>query len=86
MAQEKKRILSGVVLESKMDKTAVVQVTRRFPHPRYKKFVTRSKKYYAHDDSNETRTGDTIRIIQAKPESKLKRWRVFQIDKRAAEV
>ena len=71
--------LTGVVLPSLMDKTAVVEVSRKFPHPLYKKYVTRSKKYYAHDTNNICQAGDMVSIIESKPISKLKRWRVLKV-------
>ena len=83
MADSGRRQLVGVVLESKMDKTAVVQVTRRFAHPIYKKFVSKNKKYYADDPSNIAQTGDTVRIIEARQLSKLKRWRLVEVTKKA---
>lgn len=83
MADSGRRQLVGEVLESKMDKTAVVQVTRRFAHPIYKKFVSKNKKYYADDPSNIAQTGDTVRIIEARQLSKLKRWRLVEVTKKA---
>tara|TARA_S200000501_G_scaffold351955_1_gene370354 strand:+ start:731 stop:994 length:264 start_codon:yes stop_codon:yes gene_type:complete len=78
-----RRQLIGLVLQSKMDRTAVVQVTRRFAHPVYKKFVSKNKKYYADDPSNIARAGDTVRIIEARQLSKLKRWRLVEVTKKA---
>ena len=72
--------LTGVVLPSLMDKTAVVEVSRKFPHPLYKKYVTRSKKYYAHDTNNICKAGDMVSIVESKPISKLKRWRVLKVE------
>ena len=69
----------GEVISSKMAKTIVVQVERRFPHPRYKKVVTSYKKFYAHDEKNEARPGDRVRIEETRPLSKLKRWRLVQV-------
>ena len=66
-----------------MDKTAVVQVTRRFAHPIYKKFVSKNKKYYADDPANVAQTGDTVKIIEARQLSKLKRWRLVEVTKKA---
>ena len=71
--------LTGKVLSSKMDKTAVVEVSRKFPHPLYKKYITRTKKYYAHDSENSCKPGDLVSIIESRPISKLKRWRVLAI-------
>jgi len=69
----------GIVLQSKMDKTIVVKVTRQKQHPRYKKYIRVSKKYYAHDEKNEAKIGDKVRIIESRPMSKLKRWRLFEV-------
>jgi small subunit ribosomal protein S17 len=69
-----KRILQGVVVSDKMDKTIVVEVERRIQHPIYKKFIRRSKRYHAHDESNAIKTGQTVRIIESRPLSKTKRW------------
>ena len=81
MSENKKKELIGTVLKSKMDKTVVVRVSRRFPHPKYKKFITRSKKYYAHDSQNICSEGDVIRIVESKPISKLKTWCVLKVEK-----
>ncbi len=80
-----RKILTGTVLESKMEKTVVVQVTRRFAHPTYKKFVTRTKKYYVHDELKKCRPGDVVKIIESRPLSKMKRWRVMEIEKTASQ-
>tara|TARA_Y100000768_G_C23613260_1_gene511516 strand:- start:322 stop:567 length:246 start_codon:yes stop_codon:yes gene_type:complete len=69
-----KRLLSGVVVSSNADKTIVVKVTRRVKHKLYKKIISRSKKYHAHDEKNEFKVGDTVSIIESKPISKLKSW------------
>ena len=71
-----KRILEGVVVSDKMDKTIVVKVERRVMHPVYKKFVRRSKKYHAHDEGNQFKSGDTVRIRECRPLSRTKRWEV----------
>jgi small subunit ribosomal protein S17 len=73
----------GEVLASKMAKTIVVRVERRFPHPKYKKVVTGFKKLYAHDEKGEARVGDRVRIIETRPLSKLKRWRLIAVVSRA---
>mgnify|MGYP001233832904 CR=1 FL=1 len=72
-----KRILQGVVVSDKNDKTVVVEVERRFKHPLLKKIVRRSKKYHAHDESNGHKIGDQVRIQETAPISKLKRWVVL---------
>lgn len=69
-----KRILQGEVVSDKTDKTVIVKVERRFTHPLYKKVVRRSKKYHAHDETNQFKTGDTVRIEECPPISKHKRW------------
>ena len=69
-----KRILQGVVVSDKMDKTIVVEVERRVQHPIYKKFIRRSKRYHAHDETNAIAIGATVRIVESRPMSKTKRW------------
>ncbi|MCK4579277.1 MAG: 30S ribosomal protein S17 [Candidatus Marinimicrobia bacterium] len=81
-----RRRLSGEVVKASMDKTAVVVVTRRFPHPMYKKYVTRTKKYYVHDEQNTCNTGDQVVIEATRPVSKLKSWRIKEITRQAAGV
>lgn len=72
-----KRVLQGVVVSDKMDKTIVVQVERRVTHPIYKKVIRLSKKYAAHDETNACKIGDTVRIQECRPISKHKRWVVL---------
>jgi|TARA_A100001011_G_scaffold380205_1_gene447196 small subunit ribosomal protein S17 len=78
-----KRQVVGKALENKMDKTATIEVERRFPHPVYNKFIVRTKKYYAHDESNSCSAGDVVRIEEYRATSKLKRWVVINIEKKA---
>ncbi|HEX8275539.1 MAG TPA: 30S ribosomal protein S17 [Longimicrobiaceae bacterium] len=73
----------GTVVSDKMDKTVVVSVERRFPHPLYGKQMTRSKKFHAHDENNDYHVGDVVRIVETRPLSKLKRWRVAEVIERA---
>jgi small subunit ribosomal protein S17 len=73
-----KRVLQGVVASDACDKTVVVLVERRFRHPVYKKFITRSKKYMAHDENNVHKAGETVRIEESRPLSKRKRWIVVE--------
>jgi small subunit ribosomal protein S17 len=73
----------GVVVSDKMQKTVVVQIDRRVPHPMYGKMVTRTKKLKAHDEENSAKLGDTVRIMETRPLSKDKRWRVVEIVERA---
>jgi small subunit ribosomal protein S17 len=79
-----KRTLSGVVVSDKQAKTLVVRVERRYTHPLFKKTVRRSKKYYAHDEANEYKVGDTVWIEEHAPISKLKRWAVVRGEKKKA--
>jgi small subunit ribosomal protein S17 len=72
-----KRILQGIVVSDAQDKTIVVRVERRVMHPMYKKFVTRSKKYAAHDEGNKFHTGDAVQIEESRPISKRKSWIVM---------
>lgn len=76
----------GEVISNKMTKTIVVRVERRFPHPRFKKVVTSYKKFYAHDEKNEARPGDRVRIEETRPLSKLKRWRLVQVVSKAEQL
>jgi small subunit ribosomal protein S17 len=71
-----RRVLQGVVVSDATEKTVTVKVERRFMHPMYKKFIVRSKKYLAHDESNKVKTGDRVKIRECRPMSKRKRWEV----------
>ncbi|WP_299437981.1 30S ribosomal protein S17 [uncultured Rhodospira sp.] len=73
-----RRILQGVVVSDKNDKTIVVKVERRFMHPVYKKFIRRSKKFAAHDEANQCKVGDIVRIRECAPISRRKTWEVVQ--------
>jgi small subunit ribosomal protein S17 len=79
-----KRMLQGIVVSDKQSKTVVVRVERRFTHPVMKKTVRRSKKYHAHDETNEFKVGDVVWIEEHRPISKLKRWTVARGEKKAA--
>lgn len=81
--QRKER--TGEVVSSKMQKTIVVSVKRRFPHPQFKKVVTSFKKFYAHDQKSEAKVGDIVRIVETRPLSKTKCWRLVEIIERAQE-
>jgi small subunit ribosomal protein S17 len=72
-----RRVLQGVVVSDKSDKTVVVRVDRRVMHPLYKKYIRRSSKMHAHDAENRHKIGDTVRIRECRPLSKLKRWEVI---------
>ena len=74
-----RRNLVGVVTSDKMDKTVVVQVSRRVMAPKFAKYVTKRTKYKAHSETNEAKQGDTVRIVESRPLSKDKRWRVAEI-------
>jgi len=77
---ERKRITqTGIVVSHAMDKTVVVEVEQRNPHPVYKRIVRRSNRFKCHDEKNECQTGDKVRIIESRPLSKQKRWRVKEI-------
>ncbi len=78
-----KRILQGVVVSDKNDKTIVVEVERRYMHPLFKKTVRRSKKYHAHDEANTHKVGDIVRIEEGRPVSKNKRWYVVAEEAKA---
>ncbi len=82
-ARPRRKVRDGVVLSAKMDKTVVVEVTRRSTHPQYSKTVQSHTRYYAHDEENTLKEGDKVRIVETKPLSKLKRWRVLEILERA---
>ncbi len=82
-AKGARKVRVGVVVSDKMQKTVVVQIERRVPHPVYGKMVTKSKKFKAHDEENSAKTGDTVRIVETRPLSKDKRWRVAEIVERA---
>ena len=80
-----KRILQGVVVSDACDKTVIVRVERRVMHPVYKKFISRSKKYAAHDEANQYKTGDRVRIEESRPLSKRKSWIVLAEPKTVTE-
>jgi small subunit ribosomal protein S17 len=83
IARTARKTRVGVVVSDKMDKTVVVEIERRFPHPLYGKMVTRTKRLKAHDEENAAKTGDRVRISETRPLSKQKRWRVLEILERA---
>ena len=74
-----RKVRVGVVTSDAMDKTVTVSVERQFPHPLYGKAMKRTKRYHAHDENNEYRVGDTVRITETRPLSKTKRWRVIEL-------
>ncbi|MEQ1886374.1 MAG: 30S ribosomal protein S17 [Bryobacteraceae bacterium] len=76
----------GSVVSNKMAKTIVVEVTRRVPHPIYKRIVTKRKKFYAHDEQGQANVGDVVRIVECRPMSKLKRWVLGDVVRKAVQV
>ncbi len=78
-----RKVRQGLVVSDKMDKTVVVAIERRVPHPVYGKMVTKTKKLKAHDEANSAKVGDTVRIVETRPLSKDKRWRLLEIVERA---
>jgi len=76
----------GEVVSTKMTKTIVVEVSRRVPHPLYKRIIGKRKKFYAHDEQGTAKLGDVVRIVECRPLSKLKRWQLAEVIRRAAQV
>jgi small subunit ribosomal protein S17 len=85
-AEHQRKELVGVVTSSKMQKTIVVRVTRRVQHRLYDRYVRLNKKFYAHDENGEAKNGDTVRIVESRPLSKLKRWRLAEVVSRRTSV
>jgi small subunit ribosomal protein S17 len=85
-AKRNKNQKVGEVVSTKMQKTIVVEVTRRVPHPLYKRIVTKRNKFYAHDEDRTARLGDVVRIVECRPLSRLKRWRLDEVVRRAVQV
>jgi len=79
----RRKLRTGVVVSDKMDKTVLVRIDRQVRHPLYGKTVRRSSKLAAHDEANDAHVGDTVRVMETRPVSKTKRWRVVEIDERA---
>jgi len=80
------RLRQGVVIKNKMDKTVVVEVVRKVRHPKYHKFIKRRARFVAHDEGNECNLGDTVSLVETRPMSKTKRWRVKEITVRSSGV
>ena len=78
-----RKVREGLVVSNKMNKTAVIAVVERVKHKKYDKFVLRTKKLYAHDEANDAQVGDRVRVMEIRPMSKLKRWRITEIVERA---
>jgi small subunit ribosomal protein S17 len=76
----------GEVVSTKMQKTIVVEVSRRVPHPLYKRIIGKRKRFYAHDEQSSAKIGDVVRIVECRPLSKLKRWQLAEVIRRAAQV
>jgi small subunit ribosomal protein S17 len=76
----------GQVVSDKMNKTIVVEVTRRVPHPVYKRIINKRNKFYAHDEQETAKIGDVVKIIECRPMSKLKRWRLGEVVRKAVQV
>jgi small subunit ribosomal protein S17 len=74
-----RKLREGTVISNKMDKTVVIEQRRRVRHPVYKRYITLTKKYYAHDEKNECQIGDFVRIMETRPLSKQKHWRVVEV-------
>ena len=81
--RKEKQTLQGVVVSDKMQKTIVVEIMMRKLHPLYKKYLTRTKKVKANDENNEAKIGDTVRVVECRPLSRDKRWRLAEIVERA---
>ena len=86
MVSRKKQSMVGEVVSDKMDKTVIVQVTRKIPHPVYKKFVKRFKKFQVHVESVQPKMGDVVKISSMRPMSKNKRWRVSEIVRESVKI
>jgi small subunit ribosomal protein S17 len=78
-----RNVLQGVVHSASMDKTISVNIVRRYKHPKYGKYVLRTRRYFAHDEKNDARQGDTVVISETRPLSKTKRWRLIEVVERA---
>jgi len=86
VARKDRKVRQGVVVSDRGEKTVVVRVDRRIPHPLYHKPMVRSRKFHAHDQENQFRIGDVVRIQETRPLSKLKRWRVIELVERPERV
>ena len=81
--RQARKVREGVVVSNKMDKTIVISIVERVRHPKYAKFVQRTKKLYAHDEANNAQVGDRVRVMETRPLSKQKRWRLIEVLERA---
>ena len=82
-ARAARKVREGLVVSNKMNQTAVIAIVERVRHPKYAKFVNRTKKLYAHDENNDVNIGDRVRVMETRPMSKLKRWRITEVLERA---
>jgi small subunit ribosomal protein S17 len=78
-----RKVREGIVVSSSMDKTIVVAIVEKVRHPKYAKFIQRTKKLYAHDETGDAKVGDRVRVMETRPLSKLKRWRLVDVLERA---
>ena len=83
VVRQNRKVREGVVVSNKMDKTIVISIVERVRHPKYAKFVQRTKKLYAHDEANDAKIGDRVRVMETRPMSKQKRWRLVEVLERA---
>lgn len=86
MSYDNRKVMVGIVVSDKMDKTVTVSVERRIKHKVYGKYINQTRKFKAHDESNECRVGDTVSIVETRPMSRSKRWRVKEILQNAVEA
>ena len=86
MGENRRKILLGEVVSNRMQKTITVEVERRVRHPIYERVIKRSKKFHAHDEQNQCKIGDIVRIAETRPLSKTKRWRLLEIVQRRVEL
>jgi small subunit ribosomal protein S17 len=83
VVRKNRKVRDGIVVSNKMDKTIVISIVERVRHPKYAKFVQRTKKLYAHDEANDAKIGDRVRVMETRPMSKQKRWRLIEVLERA---
>jgi small subunit ribosomal protein S17 len=83
VVRQNRKVREGIVVSNKMDKTIVISIVERVRHPKYAKFVQRTKKLYAHDEANDANIGDRVRVMETRPMSKQKRWRLVEVLERA---
>lgn len=86
MSYENRKVMVGIIVSDKMDKTVTVSVERRIKHKVYGKYINQTRKFKAHDESNECKVGDTVSIVETRPMSRSKRWRVKEVLQRSIEA